>query len=382
MTVDRASERPPWAWRAFVGVVMWLLRRVMGWRVRVDHADPVAADDRPLVGVFNHTSAIDGFVVADAVRHRLGRWCQPLVKSEIFELPIIGALAHRAGAVPVVRDEDAGREAAYGDAVARLRAGGTVLVAPEGTITHDGSLLPLRHGAARLALEAGVDVLVVTHFGAQRAFSPVGRSPDRGAVVLMTMDVISPWPDDDAASLTGRMAATMLDRSEQLRSTYPQQDPDAPWWPPYAAPASPSATARESIERYRQSMAETVADARDRMRHMAEERDLEERVSKAREHAVAAVEELASLSRDRAGSIADQARAKVDELATLVRERVDDPGDGANERVPEVGDPDDAAGLSRADTSASQGAAPHDDVAADADPEADDGESERDHRSA
>ena len=138
-------------------------------------------------------------------------------------------------------------------------------------------------------------------------------------------------------------------------------------------------------------MAETVADARDRMRHMAEERDLEERVTKAREHAVAAVEELASLSRDRAGSIADQARAKVDELATLVRERGDDEADGANEPVPEVDGPvsddtammsDDAATVSRADTSASHVAPPHDDVVAEADPEAVDGESERDQRSA
>ena len=192
MTIDRPAGRPPWAWRAFVGTVMGVLRHVMGWRIRVHHADSIAADDRPLVAVFNHTSEIDGFVVADAVRRRLGRWCQPLVKAEIFELPVIGSLARRAGAVPVVRGEDAGREAAYGAAVARLQRGGTVLVAPEGTITHDGSLLPLRHGAARLALEAGVDVLVVTHFGAQRAFSPVGRSPDRGAVVLMTMDVHQP----------------------------------------------------------------------------------------------------------------------------------------------------------------------------------------------
>ncbi len=320
---------PPWAWRLVVGAVMWFLR-LCGWRVRAHRPDVMPSPDVPLVVVFNHTSNIDAFVVVDTVWRRLRHWSQPLVKTEIFDVPVLGTLARRSGAIPVSRTEDVGREAAYDDAVARLRAGGTILLAPEGTVTHDGSLLPLRHGAARLALEAGVDMLVVTHFGAQRAFSPVARLPDRGAVVTMTMDVVSPWDDEDESSLTGRVAATMLDRSAYLRATYPQADPGARWWPPYSRPASPSATARENLERYQQSMANAVAQARERMARIAEEHEVEQRVADARERAVAAAEDFAARSRARAETLAEQARHRVEEFTSEARDRR-----GHHDRLPD-----------------------------------------------
>lgn len=317
----RPTSGPPWAWRLAVRAVLGLLRGLFGWRVRARRPGVIPRPDQPLVVVLNHTSNIDAFLVADTLWRRLRHWVQPLVKAELFELPVIGALIRQTGAIPVARAEGGGREAAYDAAVARLRAGGTILVAPEGTVTHDGSLLPLRHGAARLALEAGVDVLVVTHFGAQRAFSPVVRTPGRGVVVTMAMDVITPWPDEDERSLTGRLAAIMLDRSAELQDTYPQADSDAPWWPPYSVPASPSATARENMERYRESMAEAIAHARERMARIAEEREVEQRVAEARERAMAAAEDLVARSRARAEALTEQARHRMDELATEARER-------------------------------------------------------------
>lgn len=318
--------RPPGSWRFIVRLVRTLLR-LRGWRVQAQPPEPRPAEGQPLVVVINHTSAIDAFLVADTVWRRLRRWVQPLVKRELYRAPVIGAIARRAGAIPVDRGVNAGREAAYAAAVERLRQGSTILIAPEGTITHDGSLLPLRHGAARLALEAGVDVLVVTHFGAQRAFSPVARLPQSGAVVTMAMDVVSPWPDEDAAALTGRIAAVMLDRSEALAAAYPQADPDAVWWPPYATPAAPSAVAMENLGRYRQSMAEAVEQARERMARFAEEHHVEERLADSRERARARTEELAARSRARAEDIAHRA----EELAARSRERADDVGHRAEE---------------------------------------------------
>jgi 1-acyl-sn-glycerol-3-phosphate acyltransferase len=307
---------------------------------------------QPLVAVFNHTSAIDGFVIAHTVWRGLGRWVQPLVKAEIFEVPVLSTLAHGAGATPVHRTEDAGRETAYADAVAVLRGGGTVLIAPEGTVTHDGSLLPLRHGAARLALEAGVDVLVITHFGAQRGFSAVVRFPERGAVVTMAMDVLTPYPDEDATSLTGRIAATMIDRSAQLRASYPDQRPEARWWPPYAAPASPTGVARENLERYQESMSQAIAQARERMARYALEHDLDQRLAEARERArVAAAElaeareraqhaaaELAARSRERAELMTEHARERAGSLSEQARDRMDELSDQARELTDQVKD--------------------------------------------
>lgn len=348
----RTGPRPPLPWRFLVAVVMGLLGHVRGWRVRARRPDRSPPPERPLVAVFNHTSAIDGFLIAHAVWRGLGRWVQPLVKAELFEIPLLGTLARGAGATPVHRTEGAGREVAYTDAVNVLRGGGTVLIAPESTVTHDGSLLPLRHGAARLALEAGVDVLVVTHFGAQRGFSPVVRFPERRVVVTMAMDILTPYPDEDATSLTGRIAATMLDRSAQLQAAYPEQRPEARWWPPYAAPASPTGVARENLERYQESMSHAVAQARERMARYAVEHELEERLAEARERArVAAADlaeareraqhaaaELAARSRERAELMAEHARDRAGSLSEHARDRMDDLTDQARELTDQVRD--------------------------------------------
>ena len=313
---------PTWAWRLVVGVVVGVLRWVFGWRVKAQLPAEPPTPETPVVVVVNHTSNIDVFPVADAVWRRLGHWCQPLAKAELFQIPVFGTLARLGGAIPVHRGEDAGREAAYADAIARLHEGGTLLIAPEGTRTHDGTLLPLRHGAARLALEADVDVLVVTHFGAQRGFSPIVRLAERNVVMTMTMDLLHPWQEEDAQALTGRIAAVMLDRSEQLQAQYPQADPDARWWPPYSRPASPTATARENLEHYREAMAETVAHARLRMAQFAEEHDVEQRVAQARERA----EERVAVARERAEELGERTRQRFEELSDRARERAAEHG--------------------------------------------------------
>ena len=313
----RPTDTPPWAWQLVVRSVRWFMRWVLRWRLRIRESSTAPRADQPLVVVCNHTSNVDLLLVADTVWRRLGRWVQPLVKTELFHARLLGALVRQTGAIPVARGEADQREAAYGDAVARLRAGGTVMLAPEGTVTHDGSLLPLRQGAARLALEADVDVLVVTHFGAQRGFSPVVRFPHRGVVVTMTMDVLTPLPDEDASTLTGRIAATMLDRSDELRAAYPQADPDAPWWPPYAAPASPSETARKNLERYQASMSEAVERARERMARLAEEHEVEQRIAHMRERTQAVADDLGERTRART----EQAQQRMEQLADQARER-------------------------------------------------------------
>ncbi len=312
---DRAAgDGPPWAWRLFVGVVVGFLR-LFGWRLRVRVVGDVVPSDRAAVVVANHTGNLEPFLVAHVVRQATGHWIQPLVKAELFANPVLAWLAPRAGAIAVHRDTAGGRDEAYVDAIARLRTGGTIYIAPEGTITHDGRLLPLRHGAARLALEAGAPLVVVTTFGGQRAFSPIVRLPHRDVPFDVVIEQVTPLPDEDAASLTGRVAATLLDRTEELRADYPDADPDAPWWPPYSEPAEPSRTGRENLEQYREAMAEQVHRARERMAALTEERDVQARLDAARERARVAADH----ARERAEVIGAELRLHTDELVELAR---------------------------------------------------------------
>lgn len=328
------TDGPPWAWRFAVGLVVRFLR-LFGWRVEATTPDPVPDRATPLVVVSNHTSNIDPFLVADTVWRELGHWIQPLGKAEAFEIPIVGRVGHAAGAIPVAREDDAGRQGAYDVAVERLAGGGTIYIAAEGTVTHDGNLLPLRHGAARLALQGGADVLVVTHLGAQRAFSPVTTWPHRNVVVTMAMDVLHPWPGEDESALTGRIAATMIDRLDELRAGHPQRDPEADWWPPYARPSRPTATGRENLERYRASMAEAVAGARERMAQFAEEHHVDERAAEARHRAA----EAAAEARHRAAEAAAEARQRAREAAEHLAERAREKFDEVRHHEPSADEP-------------------------------------------
>lgn len=267
---QQTAQGPPFAWRLAVGLVTGLLLRIFRWKVIAQLPPDPLPTGRPLVVVNNHTSNVDPFLVVNTVWRELGPWARPLGKAEAFRIPVVGTVGRAAGAIPVSRDDDASRGKAYDHALAALAEGDAILIAPEGTVTHDGNLLPLRHGAARLAIQGGADLLVVTHLGAQRAFSPVRIMPARKAIVTMAMDVLTPWPGEDETALTGRIAATMLDRLTEMLATHPQADPAADWWPPYADPAVPTATASDSIDRYRTSMHEAVAHARERMARFRE----------------------------------------------------------------------------------------------------------------
>lgn len=328
--LDEPSTIPPRAWRFLVVGVRNLLRVLFGWRLRTRVEGPITDAHRPAVVVANHTGNLEPFLVAYCVWRATGHWIQPLAKAELFGVPVLGFLGRHAGGIPVERETEGGRTSAYGAAVARLHEGGTIYVAAEGTITHDGSLLPLRHGAARLALEADVPVLVVTSFGGQRAFSPVAGRPHRNAVFDVVVEQLVPDASDDAASLTGRIAATMMDRSEELRADYPDQQPDAPWWPPYSEPAEPSRTARENLDQYREAMTEQVARARERMEHLTHERHLDERLADARQRA----SEIGAQLRARAEELGDTVRQRTDELVELGR--TGELGDAARHRAEEL----------------------------------------------
>lgn len=306
---------PPFAWRLFIRGVMFIMRWLFGWRFSVRTEGELPPSDEPIVVVANHTSYVEPFLAVHAIWKATGHWAQPLAKAELFSVPILGPLARAAGAIPVERQSTEGRANAYRAAIERLAEGGAIYIAPEGTTSHDGELLPLRHGAARLALEAGCRVLVATHFGGQRAFSPVQTWPSRRVafdVVLEPLDLVE---DEDAAGLTGRIAATMLDRSEELRRDYAEHDITAPWWPPYPEPAEPTRTARENLEEYREAMSEAIEQARARMTTIATERDLDARYRSARDRARGAAEQ----ARVRATELSDQVRQRADELVDLAR---------------------------------------------------------------
>ncbi|HWW74686.1 MAG TPA: 1-acyl-sn-glycerol-3-phosphate acyltransferase, partial [Pyrinomonadaceae bacterium] len=83
-----------------------------------------------------------------------------LAKSPLFRMPVIGLFVRALDSIPVYRKQDEGEGAAsrnretFERSAALLRRGGTIAICPEGASHSEPYLLPLKSGAARIALGA------------------------------------------------------------------------------------------------------------------------------------------------------------------------------------------------------------------------------------
>lgn len=82
-----------------------------------------------------------------------------LAKSTIFKIPVIGFLARTVGALPLYRQQDTGADVSKNQETFSLtrellKKGGAIAIFPEGVSHNSPKLLPLKTGAARIAIGA------------------------------------------------------------------------------------------------------------------------------------------------------------------------------------------------------------------------------------
>lgn len=168
--MSRTSNRP--LFRILAGILKPLYRAVatVEWHGR---------EHLPATGGFvvapNHLTELDPITVGYPV-YDAGIMPRFLAKESLFRVPLFGAMIRRMGQVPVYRGGPRAKDS-LDAAFAELADGGVILVYPEGTVTRDPEMWPMRAhtGAARLALRAGVPVVPVGHWGDQQILY---RDPD------------------------------------------------------------------------------------------------------------------------------------------------------------------------------------------------------------
>lgn len=170
---NRPEEQHGWAHGWAFPVAVALVRPLVEGFTRpawVD-GDKLPASGGALVAA-NHISHVDPLTFAHFVYDN-GRLPHYLAKAELFDLPVLGALARATGQIPVRRDTGESAQA-LSAAVEAVRAGQLVVVYPEGTITRQPDLWPMagRTGAARIALSADAPVIPAAQWGAHRVLYP------------------------------------------------------------------------------------------------------------------------------------------------------------------------------------------------------------------
>ena len=119
----------------------------------------------------NHVSYVDPLLVAHFV-YGCGRLPRFLAKIEVFRLPFAGRVVRGAGQIPVLRHTPDAAQA-LSAAVEAIERGECLVIYPEGTITKDPQMWPMRArtGVARLAFLTGAPVIPVAQWGAQDILS-------------------------------------------------------------------------------------------------------------------------------------------------------------------------------------------------------------------
>jgi 1-acyl-sn-glycerol-3-phosphate acyltransferase len=142
--------------RRAVKVVLLFALRVFFRRIEVVGRSRVPREGACLF-VLNHPNALvdPAFLLCFAPRR-----VSFLAKSPLFRMPVVGLFVRALDSIPVYRKQDeAGDTAAlnrktFERAAELLRRGGTIAICPEGASHSEPYLLPLKSGAARIALGA------------------------------------------------------------------------------------------------------------------------------------------------------------------------------------------------------------------------------------
>ena len=149
----------------------------------------------------NHISHVDPLLSAHFVYDH-GRLPRYLAKSGLFTNKYLGAFLTAAGQIPVER---LSRNAigAYAAAVQAIHDGECLIIYPEGTLTRDPDLWPMKGktGAARIALATGCPVIPVGQWGAQEVLPPYTKRPHLVPRKTIVMKAGDPVPLDDLLAL-------------------------------------------------------------------------------------------------------------------------------------------------------------------------------------
>ena len=136
----------------------WMCRAA-GARI-VTHGIERLRSDQPRVIISNHVSWFDVFTLANVLPR-----CAFMAKGELRKIPFFGLSMERAGQLFVDRKNRKTAFAQYDDAAARIRAGATVAIFPEGTRGFAYPLRPFKKGPFVLAISAGVPIVPVLIHG-------------------------------------------------------------------------------------------------------------------------------------------------------------------------------------------------------------------------
>ena len=160
---------------------MWsrIILRAAGIRILYEGLDNRALD-HSCVYIANHQSMVDIWALLPV----LPRETRFVAKESLFRIPVLGWAIRAAGFIPIDRSNISKAMRSLEKAGAKIRAGNSVILFPEGTRSEDGNLRPFKKGAFHMALKARVPICPVTIQGSFQRLQPSTLRITPGEVVV------------------------------------------------------------------------------------------------------------------------------------------------------------------------------------------------------
>ncbi|WP_154794857.1 lysophospholipid acyltransferase family protein [Occultella kanbiaonis] len=182
-------------------VAVAIARPVVRALTKPTHRGTEHLPDGGFIAAANHVTNFDPLTLLDFLT-KAGCYPKVLSKASLFRVPLLGPLLRSVGYIPVHRGTGSAA-ASLTVAASALAAGECVSVFPEGTLTRDPDLWPMRAktGVARMALTTGAPVVPIAQWGAHQVMA---RHASMIRPVLRRPVQVVAGPPVDLRDLAGR----------------------------------------------------------------------------------------------------------------------------------------------------------------------------------
>lgn len=245
-------------YRTVIGLARTLFF-LQGLKFDLRGAEHIPATGGAVIAI-NHTGYLD-FTYAGLAARKPKRYIRFMAKKEVFDHPVSGPIMRALHHIPV--DRKAGADS-YQAAVTYLRRGELVGVYPEATISRSFEIKNFKSGAARMSLAAGVPIVPMVIWGAQRVWTKgypkrLGRTNTPISIAVGEPILPAAGKSSQSEAADGELARLAAELTEQLRSQMQamlaelQQDyehpPGAYWVPARLGGGAPTLAEADAMDK-------------------------------------------------------------------------------------------------------------------------------------
>ena len=243
-----ASDERSFAFKTAAAITLPIFAAMTDIRVRNPEALP---KDGPFILAPNHYSEIDPIIMGIAV-WKSGRAPHFMAKASLWKIPVLRNVLDSLKQIPVERNRQSTSSAPLDAAQLIIENQAPVIVYPEGSLTRDPELWPMRgkSGAVRLAKTAGIPLIPAAHWGTHRLLPRYARMVR--AIPRKRIDVVFGEPLDlsgvsDVQSQAEVTAATdqLMGRISSLVGQLRGLEPPKQRWNPSASGQSETGRFRD-----------------------------------------------------------------------------------------------------------------------------------------